>query len=98
MQDGGFLGIGIDNGKLKIDGKLGDDQFGNMGSRRRRSSDDRDIKDGEWYSFTVRVNNGKLEVLLNDEIIFSFELSSKAIAALETGLLLNIFEQVKILR
>ena len=95
LQDGTFMALGIEDGELKFDFNLGGDSFGNVEPRRRRSAMQTKLNDNQWHSYSLRLNNDVLEVVVDDEVVFKKELSAKAIASLKKGIL--IANNVKIL-
>ena len=78
------------NGELKVDGNLGGETFGNVGDRTRRSVENTKLNDNRWHSYSLRIKDGNLEVLVNNKVIFSKKLSSKALTSLKKGII--VFE------
>jgi hypothetical protein len=76
------------NGKMQIDVNVGGDTFDNVEpARRRRSVENEQLNDNEWHSYSVRIKNGYLELLVDGQVAFKKQLSPQAIAALNTGIL-----------
>jgi hypothetical protein len=81
----------MEDGELKFDFNLGGDSFGNVEPRRRRDAVDNKLNDNKWHSYSIRLNNGMLEVVVDGVVAFKKKLSPKAIEALKKGTL--IFQQ-----
>ena len=82
-EDGTFMSLGIEDGELKFDFNLGGDSFGNVERRRRRSAMTTKLNDNKWHSYSLRLNNGILEIVVDDEVVFKKVLSPKATASLK---------------
>ena len=85
------MSFGIENGEFKYDINLGGDTFSNVEPRRRRSVKDNKLNDNKWHSYSIRINNGVLEISVDGAVVLKKKLSPKAIASLNKGIL--IFER-----
>ena len=77
----------MEDGELKYDINLGGESFDNTeDTRRRRSADGEKLNNNKWHSFSVRIKNGVLEIVLNGNVILKKKLSAKAIASASKGI------------
>ncbi|XP_028412186.1 laminin subunit alpha-like, partial [Dendronephthya gigantea] len=82
-KDGDFVSITTENGNIKIDGNLGGLLFGNLDeTRRRRSVDGSKLNDNKWHTVSLRIKERRLDVLVDNKVVFSKNLTAKALASL----------------
>ena len=87
FKEGEHITIGIEGGKIKIQGVFGGEVFGEDSSSRRRRevSPKPKLNDGKWHSVVLRRKNGMIKVLVDNIVVATYKLKNPS-ATFKTGM------------